>query len=98
METTDSKRDQIKKVQALVKEVDETHRYSMSRIYGLANEVFGENETPESCASCLIRKVNQLKAWLKQEEDKELVLSPTNLESVDLVEKASKPKRKRKEA
>lgn len=53
----------IDKVNYLIKEVETTHRYSMSRIYGLYNEVFSVNEVPQSCASCLIRKVNQLKAW-----------------------------------
>lgn len=58
------------KVTLLIKEVNTTHRYSMSRIYGLYNEVFVVAETPQSCASCLIRKMNQLKSWLaKQPED-----------------------------
>lgn len=60
------------KVISLIKEVNTTHRYSMSRIYGLYNEVFTVAETPQSCASCLIRKVNQLKSWLaEQSEEKE---------------------------
>lgn len=60
------------KVISLIKEVNTTHRYSMSRIYGLYNEVFTVAETPQSCASCLIRKVNQLKSWLaEQPEEKE---------------------------
>lgn len=52
------------KVTELISEVNRTHRYSMSRIYGIYNEVFGVAEIPQSCASCLIRKVNQLKTWL----------------------------------
>lgn len=52
-------------VVALINEVDKTHRYSMSRIYDLYNAVFDKNETPQSCASCLIRKVNELKDWLE---------------------------------
>jgi hypothetical protein len=63
--------DLIVRVQALVADVDKTHRYSMSRIYGLYNEVYGLEEIPQSCASCLIRKVKQLKEWLlAQEKDK----------------------------
>lgn len=88
----------IKEVKDLVNEVDRTHRYSMSKIYGLTNKVFDRNEQPQSCASCLIRKVNELKKWLEVEESKEPDLSPSTIESVDLAEKASKPKRKRKEA
>lgn len=58
-------------VEALVREVEKTHRYSMSRIYGLYNRVFGTNETPQSCASCLIRKVRELKNWLAKNSDNE---------------------------
>lgn len=57
----------IEKVKALIAEIDKTHNYSMSRIYGLYNEVFSVAETPQSCASCLIRKVNQLKEWLAKQ-------------------------------
>ena len=43
----------------------------MSRIYGLYNEVFAVTEVPQSCASCLIRKVNELKSWLIQQSKDE---------------------------
>ena len=49
------------KVKTLIADVDKTHRYSMSRIYGLYNEVFDKSEAPQSCASCLIRKVKSLR-------------------------------------
>lgn len=62
------KEDLILRVQALVADVDKTHRYSMSRIYGLYNEIYGTAEIPQSCASCLIRKVKQLKEWLSAQE------------------------------
>ncbi|MBN9301196.1 MULTISPECIES: hypothetical protein [Dysgonomonas] len=60
-------------VEALVREVEKTHRYSMSRIYGLYNRVFGTNETSQSCASCLIRKVRELKNWLAKNSDNERI-------------------------
>lgn len=60
----------IEKVQALVQEVDKTHRYSMSRVYGIHNEVFNKSEQPQSCASCLIRKVGELKQWLSEQNIK----------------------------
>lgn len=47
----------------LIQDVELTHRYFMSRIYNTYNAVFGINELPQSCASCLIRKVKQLKGW-----------------------------------
>lgn len=58
-----------RRVASLVYEVNTTHRYSMSRIYGLYNEVFAVAETPQSCASCLIRKVNELRSWLAAQSD-----------------------------
>ncbi|SBW07410.1 conserved hypothetical protein [uncultured Dysgonomonas sp.] len=60
-------------VEALVHEVEKTHRYSMSRIYGLYNRVFGTNEAPQSCASCLIRKVRELKNWIAKNSDNERI-------------------------
>ncbi len=56
------------KVELLISEIDKTHRYSMSRIYGLYNEVFEKSEVAQSCASCLIRKVNSMREWLKKQE------------------------------
>ena len=55
-------------VEQLLAEVDKTHRYSMAKIYNLANKVFGKEEIPQSCASCLIRKVRELRNWLENEE------------------------------
>lgn len=60
----------INEVKEILDEVDLTHRYSMSKIYGAYNKVFGKNETPQSCASCLIRKVKELKAWLEEAAEK----------------------------
>lgn len=61
--------EQKEKVKTLIDDVDLTHKYSMSRIYGLYNDVFGTTETPQSCASCLIRKVNQLRVWLSEQKE-----------------------------
>ena len=58
----------IARVKTLVTETEKTHRYSMSRIYGLYNEIYNTTEIPQSCASCLIRKVKELKAWLAEQE------------------------------
>lgn len=57
-------------VRDLLIEVEKTHRYSMSKIYGLYNKVFEKNETPQSCASCLIRKVNELRTWYSNAKEK----------------------------
>lgn len=62
------KNDLIVRTRALVDETEQTHRYSMSRIYGLYNEIYDTQEIPQSCASCLIRKVKQLKEWLSEQE------------------------------
>ena len=58
-------------VRQLLIDVDTTHRYSMSRIYGLYNRAFGKEETPQSCASCLLRKVRELRRWLSDTEAQE---------------------------
>lgn len=59
-------------VEELLKEVDKTHRYSMTRIYDLSNKVFDKSEKPQSCASCLIRKVRELKNWLGNETEQKI--------------------------
>lgn len=69
--TTQTKDSLAQKVELLLDEVNSTHRYSMSRIYGLYNEVCNLAEVPQSCASCLIRKVNELKSWLIQQSENE---------------------------
>ena len=79
------------KVRILIAEINKTHRYSMSQIYGLYNEVFSLSEIPQSCASCLIRKVNQLKSWLA-EQDQML----ENNKSTDIEE--AKPKKRGRKA
>lgn len=52
----------------------------MSRIYGAYNKVFGTNETPQACASCLIRKKQDLSKWL--EDDKYI---PPYLQHIDKI-------------
>jgi len=57
-------------VYSLLIEVEKTHRYSMSKIYGLYNKVFEKNEEAQSCASCLIRKVRELREWYSNAKEK----------------------------
>lgn len=67
---TDSDLENLKKeVKELVAYTKSTHRYSMSNIYRLYNNVFGKKETPQSCASCLIRKIKELTTWLEEQEE-----------------------------
>lgn len=75
-------------VQNLVNEVEKTHRYSMSRIYGLWNRVHERNEKPQSCASCLIRKVKELREWLSTQPTDSLDTTTKNAEKI--VNNASK--------
>ncbi|MDR1809631.1 MAG: hypothetical protein LBR34_04405 [Prevotella sp.] len=53
-------------VEVLLADVSRTHRYGARRIYALYNRVFGTDEEPQTCISCLIRKVNKLKRWAKE--------------------------------
>lgn len=82
----------IKEVEELLKEIAETHRYSMSRIYGAYNKAYGKNETPQSCSSCLIRKRDELKKWLEAEK---LKAEKEEIETLP-IEGEDKPKRNRK--
>ncbi|MDU1889520.1 MAG: hypothetical protein E6767_02415 [Dysgonomonas sp.] len=60
-----------KEVEQLIADVDKTHLYPMTRIYELSNKVFTKAEAPQSCASCLIRKVKELKKWLNNQNQAE---------------------------
>lgn len=81
-------RTQLKKeVAALICEVDKTHRYSMSKIYELYNTVFDKNETPQSCASCLIRKINELKDWLEIQKTEEPIVKGIAKEKREYIKK-----------
>ena len=55
----------IEKVRAVVAETRRTHEYSMSRIYAAHNEVTGRSDPPRYCSTCLVRRVNELEAWLR---------------------------------
>lgn len=54
-------------VQLIIDEINKTHRYSMSKIYTAFNNIFGTTETPQACASCLIRKKKDLESWLNDD-------------------------------
>lgn len=44
------------------------HLYSVSLIYRVHNAVFGLSERPQTCGSCLQRRVRALKGWLAEYE------------------------------
>lgn len=44
------------------------HTYSVSRVYGAYNEALRKNERPQTCGSCLKRRVRELKAWMAEYE------------------------------
>lgn len=58
--------DLIDRAECLVQEVNKTHRYSVTRVYDLYNEIFNKKEPYQSCGSCLRRKVNSIELWLKE--------------------------------
>ncbi|MDU1904675.1 MAG: hypothetical protein E6772_07820 [Dysgonomonas sp.] len=92
-----SNNDLKNRIETLIEEVESTHRYSMSRIYGLYNEAYETNEKPQSCASCLIRKVKELKVWLDNYKRIATVMGEDFLEDQTEEEKVkSAPKKKRK--
>lgn len=82
----------IKEVRELISEVDKTHRHSMSKIYGLYNRIYGTNETPQSCASCLIRKVRELRDWLAKAEKEYAEMPAEGIQEEKVVSKSRKRK------
>lgn len=87
----------LKEVEELVSYTRKTHKYSMSKIYGLYNEVFDKDEKPQSCASCLIRKIKELEEWLKvqpQQTEKDTQTEGQNNQSETADMQSEKPKRK----
>jgi len=86
----------IQDVKTLIDEVQKTHRYSMSRIYALHNQVFGKDEAPQSCASCLIRKINDLKKWLSGFDSRQANQAPKVETTANAEAKPQAVKRARK--
>lgn len=84
------------RIETLIAEVENTHRYSMSRIYGLYNEAYETNEKPQSCASCLIRKVKELKVWLDNHKRITEVMGEDFLEEAIEEKIKPAPKKRRK--
>lgn len=78
------------RVETLVAEVEKTHRYSMSRIYEVHNQVFDKNEQPQSCASCLIRKVQELKKWLREQTKAVQETTPASIVDKKVIKRRSK--------
>lgn len=52
----------IEKVVVVLRERN-AHKLSTSRIYEAHNAIFGLDETPESCASCLRRRADKIAVW-----------------------------------
>lgn len=52
----------IEQVKAVLED-KANNKYSTSKVYGAHNAVFGLNETPESCASCLRKRADALVKW-----------------------------------
>lgn len=77
----------IQRAKDLVDEVKRTQEYSMSRIYGMYTEITGKRETPQSCPSCLIRKVRFIENWISEEEKRLTSVLPT-LDKEDKEEEA----------
>jgi hypothetical protein len=67
----------VQRAKELVEEVKRTHVHSMSKIYGMYNEITGKSEVPQSCPSCLVRKVNFIESWVATEEKRLASVVPT---------------------
>lgn len=58
-EASDELKDKVK----LVLQMKQNNRYSVSRIYFAHNKVFGLNEAPETCSTCLTSRATNLLKW-----------------------------------
>lgn len=92
-----SKKDLAQEVADLINEVERTHRYSMTRIYSLYNEVFEKNESPQSCASCLMRKIRELKDWLETKAKEEKAIAPESNKEQKPAERVRKNRSKKQQ-
>lgn len=52
----------IAQVEAVLQD-KRSHKYSVSKIFAAHNAVFGLNETPETCVSCLTKRATALEKW-----------------------------------
>jgi len=60
----DASAETIKRVREVLAEA-KAHRYSVSLVYAISEQVFLKKETPQICASCLKNKVRDLTTWLE---------------------------------
>lgn len=58
----DAPKELIAQVQEVIAMADK-NRYSVSRIFAAHNAVFGLNDTPQSCTSCLTTRTAALRTW-----------------------------------
>lgn len=57
---------QIEQLQALALQVVQDRRknnYSVSRIYNAYNLIFNKRESPQTCASCLLKRAKEIEKW-----------------------------------
>lgn len=64
----DAPKELIAQVQEVIAMADK-NRYSVSRIFAAHNAVFGLNDTPQSCTSCLTTRTAALRTWYGVEAD-----------------------------
>lgn len=74
--------EQVAKVRLVVKEANVNHTYSVSRIYAAHNAVFGLNEQPQTCSSCLTTRARNLTKWLA---DFDKAATPAQAKKVDAI-------------
>ena len=78
----------IEKARHIIEEADHRHHYSISAIYETHNAITGNNEKQQSCTTCLLNKVKEIRKWLTQTEQ-----APVS-KNTETAAKASRKKRK----
>ncbi|NDW10676.1 hypothetical protein [Dysgonomonas sp. 520] len=70
--------DIVEKIKELIQQTEKSKIYKSQLITDYYNEVFGTNEKPTNCGSCLRVKLLKLKNWVKEQEGSSSQPTPPN--------------------
>lgn len=56
--------DLLKRIKKVIADGD-SHRYSVSAVYGAYNEAYGKHDTPQTCSTCLRNRVRELRKYME---------------------------------
>lgn len=56
--------DLLKRIKKVIADGD-SHRYSVSAVYGAYNEAYGKRDIPQTCSTCLRNRVRELRKYME---------------------------------